>query len=96
MFILGLDASGARRMLEQRAYRPRRLSESNPRIARTIDPLSLGRFAARDPELGSWVEAHLLDDADPYLYLADFASYLESHQQAVRTATRAGGRARRS
>jgi glycogen phosphorylase len=62
--------------LRRRGYQPRRVYEANPDLREVIDRLAAGDFSRGDRALFQPIVDNLLND-DPYLLLADFASYDE-------------------
>ena len=83
MFVFGLTSPEIEDLVARGAYRPREYYESDSRIGRVLDELASGRFSPGEPELFRWVRDVLLE-RDDYFVLADFASYLETQNQASR------------
>ncbi len=82
IFIFGLTVEEVHRLASEGAYHPRQLYERDPTLARTLDAFRTGRFSPGDPGCHGWVFHSLLADGERYFHLADFASYLEAHEQA--------------
>lgn len=62
-------------------YAPRALYESNPEIRRVVDLLASGFFSPEEPRRFQPIVDSLLG-GDPFLILADFASYLAAQEDA--------------
>ncbi|MDI6797325.1 MAG: glycogen/starch/alpha-glucan phosphorylase [Desulfatibacillaceae bacterium] len=82
LFIFGLDAEQVADMCASKAYRPREIADKNPELARVMDALKSDRFCPGEPGLLEWVWHYLYNENDPYLHLADFASYCKTRRQA--------------
>jgi starch phosphorylase len=80
MFIFGLTADevAARRAA---GYRPRGEIEANPELQGTLDLIASGFFSPGRPDDAKEVIERLLSDAEPYLVLADYASYAEAQDR---------------
>jgi starch phosphorylase len=80
IFIFGLTADevAARRAA---GYRPRGEIEANPELQSTLDLIASGFFSPGRPDDAKEVIERLLSDAEPYLVLADYASYAESQDR---------------
>ena len=74
-FLCGMNVDEVEE-LRRRGYQPRRVYESNPDLREVIDRLAAGDFSHGDRSLFQPIVENLLHD-DPYLVLADFASYDE-------------------
>jgi glycogen phosphorylase len=74
IFIFGLTAAevAARRAA---GYRPARELEGNAELRAALDLINSGHFSPRGTEDARSVVRRLLEDAEPYLVLADFAAY---------------------
>ncbi|HTV97533.1 MAG TPA: glycogen/starch/alpha-glucan phosphorylase [Steroidobacteraceae bacterium] len=74
MFIFGLTAE---EVAAQRAagYRPGLELERNPELRAALDLIDSGHFCASRADEAKPVVRRLLQDGEPYLVLADFASY---------------------
>lgn len=81
MFIFGLTADRVEALRSEGTYRPRELSQRDPRVKRILDALDSSLFAPRDAGLFHWVVASLLDGGDPYFCLADLPPYLDTQHQ---------------
>src|SRR6267143_456958 len=78
-FLFGLTAQEVQDQL-RRGYRPRDHYEQNPELRAVLDLINGGFFDPEHPELFRPLVQSLLDH-DPYLLLADFASYVECQQR---------------
>src|SRR5580698_3900840 len=74
IFIFGLTADevAARRAA---GYRPRRELDLSPELKSTLDLIESGFFSPSRPDDAKPVVRRLLEDGEPFLVLADFASY---------------------
>ncbi len=81
-FLFGLTAAEVR-TARAAGYRPRAFYEANTELAQAIDLIDSGALAAGDRDLFRPIVDQLLTD-DPYMLLADFASYAAA-QDAVDT-----------
>jgi glycogen phosphorylase len=79
-FLFGLTAAQVQET-KRGGYRPRAIYESNAELRRVIDFIASGALAGGDASLFRPIVDQLLGD-DPYMLLADFASYLAA-QEAV-------------
>ncbi|MEI2416487.1 glycogen/starch/alpha-glucan phosphorylase [Orrella sp. JC864] len=80
-YAFGLDAAQAA-ALRAGGYRPRDYLLRDPELARVLDALIDGRYAA---DRGTYAELHRnLVEHDHYLHLADFRPYLHAQRQAAR------------
>lgn len=77
-FLFGLTAEEVRQRKAQ-GYQPRDLYEHDPDLRGAIDLIASGAFSRGDRELFQPLIHSLLDD-DPFLVLADFASYIECQE----------------
>ena len=82
-FLFGLTTPEVQQ-LKSSGYYPRGYYESNPELKGVIDSLASGFFSKGDTELFKPIVDNLLYD-DPYLLLADYASYIESQDAVSRT-----------
>ena len=74
-FLFGLTADEVQKR-QREGYRPRDHYERNPELKAVLDLVASGFFAPDQPDLFRPLVQHLLDH-DPYMLLADFASYVE-------------------
>jgi len=84
IFIFGLNAEEAEH-LHLRGYDPWRYYNGNAELKRVLDMVSDGFFSHDEPDRYRAVVDKLLKGGDPYLLLADFASYLESQERVDAT-----------
>lgn len=82
LFLFGLTAAEVKRMREAHEYHPWQLCRQDVKVQRIIDAFRSGTFSAGQPELMSWVEQTLLNEADEHVHLADLPAYAEAHRQA--------------
>ncbi|MCC7528729.1 MAG: glycogen/starch/alpha-glucan phosphorylase, partial [Candidatus Melainabacteria bacterium] len=74
-FLFGMNADEAA-ALKTKGYNPYHYYEKNQQLKNVIDVLSSGHFSHGDPDLFRPLINNLLAD-DPFMVLADFASYVE-------------------
>lgn len=74
-FLFGMSAEEAA-ALKAKGYNPYHYYEKNQQLKNVIDILSSGHFSHGDPDLFRPLINNLLAD-DPFMVLADFASYVE-------------------
>jgi starch phosphorylase len=77
-FRFGLDSKEVQAM--RRGYSPRKFIEENSELKRIIEQLGGGFFSAEEPALFQPVLESLLN-GDPYLVLADYASYIDRQNE---------------
>ncbi len=82
-FLFGLTV-GQVQELRRRGYNPWETYRSNRELKSVIDAVSSGTFSPGEPRLFQPVVDSLLNGGDPYLVLADFASYLECQERVSR------------
>ena len=49
-----------------------------------VDAFQSNLFCRDEPDLFAWIYRMLLDGSDGFLHLADFAAYLDAHEQAAK------------
>jgi starch phosphorylase len=81
-FLFGLTADEVQ-ALPARGYRPRDFYEANAELREAIDQIASGFFSRGDPRLFQPLVASLLDH-DPFLLLADYASYVACQDRVGR------------
>ncbi len=74
LFIFGLTV-GEATALRRGPYDPRARAAEIPALSRVLAALRSGRFAPKEPGAFDPILRRLLDEGDPYLHVADFASY---------------------
>ena len=84
-FLFGLSSTEIE-VRKRGGYRPRDYYESDPRLREAIDQIGSGFFLPDEPELFQPLVNNLLG-SDPFMLLADFASYVDC-QERVATAYR--------
>jgi glycogen phosphorylase len=87
-FLFGMTADEVRRRRSQ-GYHPRDLYQADPELGAAIDLIASGAFSRGDRERFRPLVESLLE-SDPYLVLADYASYIEC-QEAVAAAFQDAG-----
>jgi starch phosphorylase len=70
---------------KQRGYDPREIFRSEPRVREVLEALGSGAFSPGEPRLFQPVVDALLQGGDPYMVLADFASYCAVQEEVSRT-----------
>ena len=78
-FLFGLTAAEVQ-AARAGSYRPRELYEQNEELRRVIDFIASGALAGGDRGLFQPIVNQLLGD-DPYMLLADYASYVEAQER---------------
>jgi starch phosphorylase len=76
LFIFGLRTEGVTE-LRALGYDPRWIASQNPALKRVLDAIGNGSFSPADPKRYRSLVDGLLG-SDPYLLLADFASYVSA------------------
>lgn len=66
--------------LQQQGYHPRHYYENNPELKLAIDMIASGFFSRTNPHIFRPIIDGLLNH-DPYMVLADFASYVACHEK---------------
>ena len=79
-FAFGLSAAQVE-ALRQKGYNPWDIYLSEPELQRVLDMLQNGPFDRQQPDLFKPLVDGLLSQGDPYLVLADFASYTACHER---------------
>ncbi|MEW6128477.1 MAG: glycogen/starch/alpha-glucan phosphorylase [Acidobacteriota bacterium] len=83
IFIFGLSADEIQQMVNSRTYNPRNYYENDANLKRVLNSLNSNRFCCCEPGLFKWIFDTLLN-RDDYFLLADFQSYVETQQKAMR------------
>jgi glycogen phosphorylase len=78
IFIFGLDVNGVEALIEK-GYDPYEYYHADPLLKASLSLLISDAFTPGEPEKLSSVYHSLLEGGDPYLCLADFASYVQAH-----------------
>ncbi|MET0553701.1 MAG: glycogen/starch/alpha-glucan phosphorylase [Vicinamibacteria bacterium] len=84
IFIFGLTADEAHRRLADPDYRPRHDYEADASARRVVDAIAGGRFSPDAAERFAWLRGRVAAERDPYLHLADRASYASARERAAR------------
>ncbi len=79
-FIFGLSVEEVEN-LKARGYNPWELYNSDPDLKAVLDWFDSDYFTPGEVGALSSIKRSLLDGGDPYLVLADFASYCQAHQR---------------
>lgn len=80
-FIFGLSVQEVQD-LKARGYNPWDYYNNNPELKAVLDWLDTDYFTPNHPGALSSIKRSLLDGGDPFLVLADFASYVKAHERA--------------
>ena len=80
-FLFGLTADQVR-ATKAAGYRPRNLYEGNEELRAVVDFLASGALAGGDRERFRPIVEQLLGD-DPYMLMADYASYVEAQERVA-------------
>lgn len=83
IFIFGLTADEVTDL--KPTYDPNEYYKSNEELRRVVDMIKKGFFSPHQRDLFHPIVDSLLKGGDPYLVLADYASYLECQEQVSRT-----------
>src|SRR5262249_51178992 len=81
----GLTVPEARLLKAQGNYAPHEIYWHNAAIRRVLDSFRDSRFCPNNPGQHAWVYERLLAPREPYLHLADLASYLDVHERIAAT-----------
>ena len=79
IYIFGLDVEGVKRT-QAAGYNPYDYYHADPLLKASLDLLAGEEFTPGQPGLLRATFDSLLDGGDPYLCLADFASYVKAHE----------------
>lgn len=79
IYIFGLDVNGVDALRSQ-GYNPFNYYNTDPLLKASMDLLLSDEFTPGEPGKLRSIFDSLLDGGDPYLCLADFASYVKAHQ----------------
>jgi starch phosphorylase len=80
MFIFGHTAEQVR-MLRMESYDPLIYYERDPALKQTLDQIGSGFFSPDEPQRFQVIVDSLLRGGDPYMLLADYASYMATQHQ---------------
>jgi starch phosphorylase len=83
VFIFGLTADEVAR-LKRSGYNPLGFYHRHPELKAVIDMIAGGYFSPQQPQLFKPIVDSLLYQGDPYLLLADFASYVKCQERVSR------------
>ncbi|PHM59195.1 maltodextrin phosphorylase [Xenorhabdus sp. KK7.4] len=80
IFIFGHTVEETKTLLRE-GYDPKNILQQNKQLQQMLDSLASGEFSHGDKQAFDLMLHSLIDGGDPYLVLADFASYCAAHQQ---------------
>ncbi|WFQ79169.1 maltodextrin phosphorylase [Xenorhabdus sp. SF857] len=80
IFIFGKTVEEAKALLNS-GYNPQDILQQDHHLKAILDSLAKGEFSHGDAHAFNLMLHSLTDGGDPYLVLADFASYCHAHQQ---------------
>ena len=81
IFIFGLRAETIDDLRRRGAYHPQELYYRHPDLRRVLDSFQSNLFSPQEPELFQWIYHTLIQAGDPYFHLADFHSYIQTHDR---------------
>jgi starch phosphorylase len=84
IFIFGLTAEEVEERLASGSHRPTEIYANDPDLARVLDAIRDGSFAGGDAAPLRDIWSSLMSHGDRYMLLADFRSYVEAQQRAVK------------
>ncbi|MDX7992138.1 maltodextrin phosphorylase [Xenorhabdus littoralis] len=80
IFIFGKTVEEAKALLNN-GYNPQDILQHDPHLKGILDALANGEFSHGDTQAFDLMLHSLTNGGDPYLVLADFASYCQAHRQ---------------
>ncbi len=83
IFIFGLKADEVDK-LKNDGYDPRSWYENDPELKSAVDLIRSGHFSPHQPDLFLPILTDLLDHGDRYMVLADYRSYIQTHETVNR------------
>ena len=81
MYVFGLRSEEVRALRNSGGYDPAQLCRENPRFGRVLERISSGFFSPDEPGLFWDIRNELASPHDPYVHLADLASYIETKRR---------------
>jgi len=81
IFIFGLTAESIDDLRRTGAYHPEELYDRDPDLRRVVDSLRSDLFCSQEPGFWQWIYQVLMHGGDPYFHLADFHSYVVTHDR---------------
>ncbi len=80
-YLFGLSTPEVERALGDGSYDPWEYYSKHPEIRRVLDAISAGRFSPEAASSFHWIFEKLLARNERYMHLADFMSYIETHER---------------
>lgn len=80
-YLFGLSTPEVERALGDGSYDPWEYYSKHPEIRRVLDAISAGRFSPEAASGFHWIFEKLLARNERYMHLADFMSYIETHER---------------
>ena len=80
IFIFGLTADDVAQLRQGGGYKPREVIDANPSLKRALEMIAAGVFSPDEPSRYQPLLAALVDGGDHFLVTADFAEYLQAHE----------------
>jgi starch phosphorylase len=81
IYIFGLRVEEIQALRTEGSYQPWDYYHHHSGIRRVMDALRGDLFCPNEPGLFRWIFQRLLDEGDEYFHLADFPSYIETHEK---------------
>jgi starch phosphorylase len=83
IYIFGLTAEEIQDLRSRGTNHAYEAYSNNPHIHRMMDTFQSNLFCPKDPGLFSWIFDSILHHGDHYCHLADFESYISTHERAA-------------
>jgi starch phosphorylase len=81
MYVFGLRSEEVHSIRNTGSYDPAQYCHDNPKFSRVLESLENGYFCSDEPGIFRTLSANLRSSGDPYVHLADFASYITTKHQ---------------